>query len=207
VLTLHTFALFMTAALALNLTPGPDMAFIMAQAASKGTRAGLTAALGISTGALVHIAMAAFGLAALLAAFPLAFTILRYAGAAYLVWIAVGMLLHPPHLTEGKPGNDAAATFRQGMLTNITNPKVAMFFIAFLPQFVMPGPMPAWQQLLILGLALNISGTVVDCLVALGGGALATRLRRTPIAARIVGWFSASGMLALALRLALPDRR
>src|ERR1700687_3895307 len=97
----HVFALFMAGALALNLAPGPDMTFVLAQSASKGARAGIAAALGIGTGSLVHMTLAAFGLAALFAAFPLAFDAVRYAGALYLVWVAIGMVRHPPHLNAG----------------------------------------------------------------------------------------------------------
>ena len=199
----HTFALFMLGAIALNLTPGPDMTFVLAQSAGRGTRAGLAAAFGIAAGSLIHLTLAVLGLAALLAVWPLAFDIVRYAGAAYLVWIAVGMIRHPPHLAAGDADGCRAIAFRQGALTNITNPKVALFFIAFLPQFVTPGTAPAWLQILLLGISFNVSGTTVNCLVALGGGTLAGRMKRTPI----VGWLSASVMMGLALRLALPDRR
>lgn len=203
---LHLFLLFMAGALALNLTPGPDMTFVLAQSAHSGARAGLAAALGIGAGALFHMTLAAFGLAALFAAFPLAFDIVRYIGAAYLVWIAWGMIRRPPHL-----GRDAAqpasAVFRQGMLTNMLNPKVAMFFIAFLPQFVVKSAGPAWAQILVLGIAFNISGTLVNCAVALGGGRLAHRLRANPRIGKILGWISGSVMLGLALRLAWPQRR
>jgi threonine/homoserine/homoserine lactone efflux protein len=203
----HTFALFMLGAMALNLTPGPDMTFVLAQSAGRGTRAGLAAAFGIAAGCLVHLTLAVLGLAALLAAWPLAFDVVRYAGAAYLVWIAVGMIRHPPHLAAGSVEDDRTVAFRQGAVTNITNPKVALFYIAFLPQFVTPGTAPAWLQILLLGLAFNVSGTAIDCLVALGGGAVAGRMKRTPIVGRIVSWLSASVMMGLALRLALPDRR
>jgi threonine/homoserine/homoserine lactone efflux protein len=100
-----------------------------------------------------------------------------------------------------------AVAFGQGAVTNITNPKVVLFYIAFLPQFVTPGTAPAWLQILLLGLAFNVSGTAVDCLVALGSGTLAGRLRRNPRFGRIVGWVSASVMMGLALRLAQPGRR
>ena len=204
--TLHIFLLFMAGALALNPTPGPDMTFVLAQSAHRGARAGLAAALGVGAGALFHMSLAAFGLAALFAAFPLAFDIVRYLGAAYLVWIALGMIRRPPHL--GRDGKEPArgAVFRQGMLTNMLNPKVEMFFIAFLPQFVTPSAGPAWAQILILGIAFNISGTLVNCAVALGGGKLAHRLRANPRIGKILGWISGSVMLGLALRLAWPQK-
>lgn len=204
--TLNAFVLFMAGALTLNIAPGPDMAFVLAQSTARGTHAGLLAALGIGAGCVVHVLLATFGLSAVLAASPLAFDIVRYAGAAYLLWIAIAMVRNPPHLSEATPTVSAIHTFRQGMLTNVTNPKVAIFFIAFLPQFVVPGP-TAWAQFLLLGLSFNISGTLVCCLVALGGGALASRLRHHPLMGRIMGWLSACVMLALAMRLVLADRR
>ena len=153
----HLFALFMVGALALNLTPGPDMTFVLAQATHRGTRAGLAAALGIGAGTIVHMTLAAFGLAALFAAWPLAFDVVRYMGAAYLVWIAIGMLRRPPHLNASIETQSVRTAFRQGMLTNVLIPKLAIIFIAFLPQFVVQGAGPAWLQILLLGVAFDIS--------------------------------------------------
>src|SRR5271166_6303908 len=132
----HIFFVFMAGALALNLAPGPDMTFVLAQSASRGRRAGMAASLGIGVGTLFHMTLAAFGLAALFAAWPIAFDIVRYLGGAYLLWIAWGMLRHPPMIGEMNAGSSVGTVFRQGVLTNVMNPKVAMFFIAFLPQFV-----------------------------------------------------------------------
>lgn len=204
--TLHSYAIFMIGAIALNLTPGPDMAFILAQSISRGTKAGLTAALGIGCGCLIHITVAALGLAALLAAWPLAFTVIRYVGAAYLIWIAFNILRHPVHFREAEPQMESGATFRQGMLTNLMNPKVVLFFIAILPQFVAPGHVPAGLQLFLLGLSFNLSGTIVGCLVALGSGNLADRLRHTLVIGKILNAISASVMCLLALRLLQGDK-
>lgn len=203
----HLFALFMAGAVALNLTPGPDMAFVLAQGASGGPRRGVAAALGVGCGGLFHMTLAAFGLTALFAAWPVAFDIVRYAGAAYLVWIAVGMIRHPPHLRDTAGEASAASAFRRGALTNVMNPKVAMFFIAYLPQFVSPRGGPTWVQILVLGLAFNLSGTLVNSAVAFGGGRLADRLRRNRSLGRAMGWLSGGVMGALALRLAWPMRR
>ena len=202
------FLLFMAGALALNITPGPDMTFVLAQATHRGTRAGIAAALGIGAGTLFHMALAAFGLAALFAAFPLAFDIVRYAGAAYLIWIAVGMIRHPPHLAaQGGLENSVHTAFRQGIVTNIFNPKVAIFFIAFLPQFVSRNAGPAWMQILVLGLCFNLSAIGVNSLVALGSGSLSARLKANPAVGKIMGWISASVMVGLAVRLATGGRR
>lgn len=204
---LQLFAVFMAGALALNLTPGPDMAFVLAQSAGGGARNGIAAALGIGAGTLFHMTLAAFGLAALFAAWPLAFDIVRYAGAAYLVWIAIGMFRNPPHLGGAVREANAWQAFRQGVLTNVLNPKVAMFFIAFLPQFVSRSAGPAWLQILLLGIAFDISGTLVNVAVAFGSGRLAERLKHNPMIGKAMGWISGSVMCALALRLAWPDRR
>ena len=202
----HLFALFMAGALALNLTPGPDMAFVLSQSSHGGARQGVAAALGVGVGSLLHMALAAFGLTALITAWPLAFDLIRYGGAAYLLWIAIGMLRHPPQLSAGTAETGAWTAFRRGALTNAMNPKVAMFFIAYLPLFVSPHGAPAWLQILVLGLAFDVSGAVVNSLVAVAGGRLATRLRRNPRLGQVMGWISGGVMGALALRLAWPAK-
>ena len=196
----HAFAAFMLGAIALNLTPGPDMIYVLSQGAARGTRAAMAAALGVGAGTVVHILLAAAGLAVLLAEYPLAFDIVRYLGAAYLVWIAISlfragpMALTPP---------TATAVFRQGALTNILNPKVALFFLAFLPQFMRSHGAPFWQQCLLLGLAFDISGTAVNCAVAAFSGKLAERLCRNYRLARGLNWIAGGIMSGLAVRLVL----
>jgi threonine/homoserine/homoserine lactone efflux protein len=203
----HLFIVFMAGAIALNLTPGPDIAFVLAQSTGRGTKVGVAAALGIGAGTFFHMTLAAFGLAALFAAWPLAFDVVRYAGAAYLVWLAIGMFRNAP--TLGGAAREASAwdAFRHGALTNMLNPKVAMFFIAFLPQFVSRNAGPAWAQILILGFAFDVSGTIVNTAVAFGSGRLAERLKENPAIGKAMSWISGSVMLALALRLAWPERR
>jgi threonine/homoserine/homoserine lactone efflux protein len=204
---LNLFLIFLAGAMALNLTPGPDMTFVLAQSAHRGTRAGVAAAFGIGTGTLFHMALTAFGLAALFKIYPLAFDIVRYVGAAYLVWIAIGMIRRPPHLSAAGGRPSAGAAFKQGIVTNILNPKVAFFFMSFLPQFVTKDAGPAWMQILVLGICFDISGTLVNCIVAFGSGKLAARLRTNPLIGKVLGWISASVMLALAVRLAVTERR
>jgi len=142
-LATHDPWLFAASLLVFNLTPGPDLLFTLARTLQHGRRAGVAAAFGIGAGCLVHTTAAAFGLAALLAASAEAFTLVRWLGAAYLLWLAIGLLRTPP-APEGAvlPGAapdlpaDAWRIFRQGFLTNALNPKVAIFFLAFLPQFI-----------------------------------------------------------------------
>src|SRR4051812_41667786 len=140
-LGIHDFWLFILSGLLLNVAPGPDTAYIVGRSVQIGWRAGAAAALGVSTGCLVHVFGAAIGLSALLAASSVAFTAVKWAGAAYLCFLGIKMLLSRPH----GPADDAAAAsvaiplrqvFWQGALTNALNPKVALFFLAFLPQFV-----------------------------------------------------------------------
>src|SRR5438094_9019007 len=135
----------MAAALALNLTPGPDMMYVTARSVGDGRRAGVVAAFGIGTGTLVHIAALALGLAALLAAVPLAYDALRIAGAVYLVVIGTQLLLRPRAASTAValPPSPLGTVFGQAVLTNVLNPKVALFFLAFLPQFVDAAAGPA----------------------------------------------------------------
>ena len=203
----HSLALFMAAGLALNLTPGPDMLYVAARAAAEGRAAGVASTLGIATGTLLHIALVAFGLTALLAAVPVAYTAVRLAGAAYLVYLGVRTLLQPGALTERvlTPAS-LGAVFRQGVVTNVLNPKVALFFLAFLPQFVDPARGSAGLQVLGLGLLFDASGTLVLLAVALGASRAASRLRRSAGAAR---WLErATGVLfvGLGVRLAIVGR-
>jgi threonine/homoserine/homoserine lactone efflux protein len=173
---LPDIALFMSAALLLNLTPGPDMLFVAGTSAARGRRAGVFAALGVGLGCSFHIALAALGLAALLATSEFAFALVKWLGAAYLVWTGLAMLRARPGAAGAAPLPAGRAVFWQGALTNALNPKVALFFLAFLPQFVAAGaPGQAWTFVL-LGTLFTVSGTVVNVIVALAAGALARRL-------------------------------
>ncbi|MFE0756678.1 LysE family translocator [Inquilinus sp. NPDC058860] len=204
-----TLALFMAAALALNLTPGPDMLFCFANGVARGPRAGLAAALGIGGGAAVHTLAAALGLAGLFAASPAAFEILRWGGAAYLLWLAMKALRSTASglgAAGPLPPRPAGRIFLDGMVTNVLNPKVALFFIAFLPQFVDPAHSAA-LQILVLGTLLNLSGTAVNALVGMSSGGLGQLLSRRPIVARLLNGFTGIVFLGLAARLVLADGR
>ena len=174
----HALALFMAAGLALNLTPGPDMLYVAARAAAEGRAAGVASTLGIATGTLVHIALVAFGLTALLAAVPVAYTAVRLAGAAYLVYLGVRTLLRPGGLTErALTPASRWAVFRQGVVTNVLNPKVALFFLAFLPQFVDPSGVAAYIQISALGAVFVVIALSTDSLYALLSGTAAAWIR------------------------------
>jgi len=203
----ETIALFMAAALALNLTPGPDMMYVAARGVADGRRAGVVAALGIGAGTLVHIAALALGLAALLAAVPLAYDALRIAGALYLVVIGLQLLLRRPRADRGQRQAQALAplgtVFAQAVLTNVFNPKVALFFLAFLPQFVDQAAGPALAQIVLLGLLFDVQGTVVNVAVALLASGTTARLRANARAVSLLQRLTGALFVALGARLAV----
>jgi threonine/homoserine/homoserine lactone efflux protein len=163
--------LFLTTMVLINVTPGPDMLYVIARSAGQGRRAGIVSALGIGAGSLFYVFAVAFGLAEFLRAVPVAYEVLRYAGAAYLVWIGARMLLSRQQ--TGGPAMVEPAGLRrifvQGMINNILNPKVALFFLAFLPQFIDPHGSP-FRQTVSLGLLFDASGTTVNLIVAFAAG-------------------------------------
>ena len=207
---LELFLAFALAGLALNIVPGADMAFVIASAARNGVRSGLAAALGIAAGALVHIIAAVIGLSALIASSQTAFTILKWVGAAYLLYIAVGLVRSKPdaQADEGPVRVPAShlAVFRKGALVNILNPKVGMFFLAFLPQFVDPAAAVPALQIFALGIWFNLVGTAVNAVVAVGAAGAAARLRHLKWVTATARWFAAAAMTAMALRL-IAQRR
>jgi threonine/homoserine/homoserine lactone efflux protein len=206
---LPRFLAFALAGLALNIIPGADMTYVMASAARGGVRSGLAAALGISAGALVHVAAAVVGLSALIASSQAAFEILKWIGAAYLLFLAV-QILRSGNEGGGAPGGPLprsnAAIFRSGALVNILNPKIALFFLAFLPMFVDPDAAFPAVQILALGLWFNFAGTIVNAIVAFAAARAATALRGFAWAGRAARWFAATAMAALALQLVASRR-
>jgi threonine/homoserine/homoserine lactone efflux protein len=208
--TTHSLALFLAAGLALNLTPGPDMLYVAARGASEGRSAGVVSALGIGAGTLVHVTLVAAGLAALLAAVPIAYSVLRLAGAAYLVYLGVRALRGGSHASVASlvPAS-LGVIFRQGVITNVLNPKVALFFLAFLPQFIDPSRGNPALQVVALGLLFDVNGTLVNLAVALASSRLADRLRRTEEpggAGRMIQRATGGLFIALGARLAYGAR-
>ncbi|MEO8278371.1 MAG: LysE family translocator [Ideonella sp.] len=201
--------LFTSAALALNLTPGADMMFCLAQGARSGPKVGVAASVGISTGALLHTLLAALGLAALLAAHPIAFETLRWGGVAYLVWLALRAFRSGPiewHAAAGRATSGVAQAWRQGTLVNLLNPKVAIFILAFVPQFVDPARGSSVLQFLVLGGILIAGGTVVNALVGICAGRVARLLDGNQRAGIIFRRSTGVVFLGLAAKLAF-DRR
>jgi threonine/homoserine/homoserine lactone efflux protein len=191
-----TLTTFMAACVALYLTPGADMMFISASGASGGSRAGVAAALGVSIGSLAHTVLAVVGVAALIGAYPLAYDALRYAGAAYLAYLAVVTWRAGPPDPQAAGASNVWRAFRRGALTNILNPKVSVFVLAFLPQFTDPAAGPVWLQIAVLGALFSFGSIPTN----IGCGALAgyfgERLRRiggvmTKISAIVFGGLAA----------------
>jgi threonine/homoserine/homoserine lactone efflux protein len=205
---LHTIALFMVAALALNFAPGPDMLYVIARSTGEGRRAGIASALGIAVGCLVHTGALALGLSALLAAVPLAYQLIRYAGAAYLVYLGIGALTHamPLDRVVALEPTPLGAIFRQGVVTNVLNPKVALFFLAFLPQFIDPSRGNPAFQIMVLGLLFNTSGTLVNLGVAALSSGATGWLRRRERSARALQRVTGTIFIALGVRLAVAGR-
>jgi len=180
-LGVHGLWLFVLTGLLLNITPGPDIVYIVGRSARMGARGGVVAALGISAGALLHTAAAAVGISAILTTSALAFTALKWAGAAYLVYIGVQMLLtrekgEAAIMTAARQETSRLRTaFMQGLLTNVFNPKVALFFLAFLPQFIDADAPSKVLAFVALGLLFNLTGTLWNLGVAWCAAHVASR--------------------------------
>jgi threonine/homoserine/homoserine lactone efflux protein len=175
-----TFALFVTAALVLLIVPGPSVLYIVARSVEEGRTAGLISVLGVQTGALVHIAFAALGVSAILASSAVAFSVVKWLGAAYLVWLGLKRIFG-----RDDEENDVAVepeqlsrVFSQGVIVNTLNPKTALFFLAFLPQFVNPARGAAWTQIMLLGAIFITVALCTDGLYALLSGTAGGWLQR-----------------------------
>jgi threonine/homoserine/homoserine lactone efflux protein len=197
------FASFVAASLALNLAPGPDMTYVAARALAQGRRAGIISALGIGVGCFFHIGAAALGIAVLLQTVPQAYAIVRIVGAAYLIYLGFGLMRRAGRESEAAPLDKTSEwkIFREGVITNVLNPKVALFFLAFLPQFVEPGSGPVGLQTLALGIFFDLQGTTVNIIVACVAAAAGRALESV----RRSGWMdrvSGTILIGLGVRLA-----
>ncbi len=209
-LGIHDLGLFVISGMLLNVTPGVDFLYVLSRGASRGFGAGAWAALGIGAGCFVHITAAALGLSAVLASSASAFTVVKWVGAAYLLYMGLSMLTQRGGLkipAHSQPSSQSIAqVFWQGFATNVLNPKVALFFLAFVPQFIDIHSPTKVQAFLLLGTLFNINGTLWNMFVA---WASATLARRLEAAERIRLWLNrclGSMFLALGVRLALSDR-
>jgi len=202
------FWLFAVSGLLLNITPGQDTLYIVTRSVAQGRAAGLWSVLGIASGSVVHTLAAAFGLSAILATSAHAFTIVKLAGAAYLVYLGVKMLLERPSpvaagVDEPPRQESAWGIYRAAVLTNVLNPKVALFFLAFLPQFVAPEASSRVAAFLFLGAVFVFNGTLWCLVLVLGASALSRRLRRNAVGARRLRQATGAVFVGLGARLAL----
>jgi threonine/homoserine/homoserine lactone efflux protein len=207
-ITMLPLVLFLAAALALNVSPGPDMLYVISRSLEQGRRAGIVSALGIDVGTLVYTLVTAIGLSALLLSIPILFNAIRYAGALYLAYLGFRMLFAKITKTrgtaEGKPEHiPLRSVFRQGVTTNMLNPKVALFFLAFLPQFVDQSKGQVALQLVLLGLMFDTSGTSVNVVVATLAGRVGDSLKKRSTFSRIQRILPAVILIALAILVVL----
>ena len=204
---LATLSLFLLAVLALFLSPGPNMAFVLSHGVAHGPRGGFAAAIGISAADLVHTLFAATGVTALVAAWPPSFDVLRYAGALYLVWLAV-QALRSGGLRMGAQAQPAGfgRIVRMALLNNLVNPKALLFFMVFLPQFVDPSHGSVPLQLVQLGVVLSMAALAFNTLLGACSGQIGRWLHNRPGAARFQSGLLAAVMLGLAVRLLFLDR-
>jgi threonine/homoserine/homoserine lactone efflux protein len=191
-LGIHDLWLFVLSGLLLNITPGPDTLYIVGRSSSQGAKAGSIAALGIGAGALLHICAAALGLSALLAASAVAFTVVKVVGAAYLIYVGISLIRAKAPGAQAVPGGPLPRTtlravFFQGFLTNVLNPKVALFFLAFLPQFVSSDAPSKPAAFLFLGIVFDCNGTLWNLFVAWSTARLSHHLRASR---QFLQWFN-----------------
>lgn len=206
---IHNFELFLATGILLNLTPGPDTAYILGRSIAQGRRAGIASALGIGIGSIGHTLAAALGLSAFLAASAWTFMVIKYVGGAYLIYLGVRMILSRAHelrVSSHFRSNDAVAAFRQGIITNLLNPKVALFFLAFLPQFIDPASPLKIAAFVVLGLTFVTTGTIWCLALAWFASAFSERLRDSATVASILNRAVGSLFVFLGLRLATSSR-
>ena len=189
-------------------TPGPDMLYVATRSLGQGKAAGVASASGIAAGSLVHLAAAVTGLSALMAYSATAFMVTKYVGAVYLIYLAVRTVITGKETLDSPETEHLSLTrvFWQGALTNVLNPKVALFFLSFLPQFVDTGKGNTAGQIILLALLFNLTGTTVNVLVALTTSHLNGWIARHPLGWRIQRWITGSILAGLGVRLALTER-
>src|SRR5262245_52717959 len=202
---IHDFGLFLAAGILLNLTPGPDTVYILGRSIAQGREAGIASALGISLGSIFHTCAAALGLSAILTTSALAFDTIKLIGGAYLIFLGVKMIFDRSgqlSLPSNFRRRSTVAAFRQGVLTNVLNPKVALFFLAFLPQFIDPGSDTKIFAFLFLGLTFVTTGTIWCLILAWFASAFSTRLRTNETVAQWLNRTAGALFVFLGVRLA-----
>ncbi len=204
----NIFLLF-TATVLLCIIPGPDMLYILACSTTQGRAAGVISCVGIAVGGLLQTSAVALGLTGLFLVVPVAYDIIKYVGAAYLVYLGIRVILKREEFGKSSSGEQTSLThtFWQGTLTTLLNPKVAFFYVAFLPQFVDKAQGHISIQLLVLGLVFNITGLVVDASIALLASFLGTWLKSHTGVAKLMGWLTGFVFIGLGVRLAFSQKQ
>jgi threonine/homoserine/homoserine lactone efflux protein len=204
------YGLFILTALALLAIPGPAVLYVVSRSIDQGRSAGIASVAGITTGTVVHVALAAVGLSSLVLASKVAFDGVRYAGAAYLVFLGVRRLVmrRTDDGVQAAPPRTRRDLYTQGVVVNLTNPKTIVFIFAFIPQFVDVGAGHVWLQIMALGVTFAALGFMSDSCYAFVAGSIADRLRGTPVIARIERWFGGTVLIGLGVAAALvaPQR-
>ena len=209
-ISLDDFLLFAFASLVLNITPGNDMLYVATRSASQGVKAGIVSSLGIAGGCIVHLLAAVIGLSAIIANSAVAFNIIKYLGAAYLVYLGIKSFLSKQNkfnLNDKIEKKPFSKLFWQGVFTNVLNPKVALFFLAFLPQFIHPEKGNAALQILLLGLWFNFSGTIVNIIVAMLFGKLGNWLADKQAFIKWQNKITGLLLVGLGIKVALSSRK
>lgn len=196
---------FIPAALALNLTPGADMMFCLGQGLRAGSRPAIAASAGVAAGGMVHVTLAGLGLSAIVAAIPWAFDVIRWVGVAYLLYLAWGAFRNGA-VAAGTEGVQAAKAFQSGLYVNLTNPKVILFVLAFIPQFVDPSAGPVLLQFLTFGAIIGLGGFFINGAVGVFAGGAGRFLTGSPKVGRVLGYVSGTIFAGLAVRLAVLER-
>jgi threonine/homoserine/homoserine lactone efflux protein len=205
-LGIQNFSLFLVSCVLLNLTPGQDTMYIIGRSVAQGRRAGVLSMLGIMSGVLVHTLLAALGLSVILATSSMAFSIVKYAGAGYLAWIGIGFLLNGKHSETPEPMEKKQhipwKIYRQGVLTNLLNPKVALFFLSFLPQFVDPQAELIFTPFVVLGMVFFTTGSIWCMVLVYGSSWLTDKLRNKTSVGVLLKKLTGALFIGLGIRLA-----
>jgi threonine/homoserine/homoserine lactone efflux protein len=207
-LTIETVSTFFLASLLLAVAPGPDNVFVLTQSALYGKLSGLVVTFGLCTGLLVHTGAVAFGVALIFQASTLAFSLLKMIGAAYLLYLAWQIFRSSPECvdTHGNQPKSLGQLYRRGIIMNVTNPKVSIFFLAFLPQFADPSRGVLSLQMIALGGIFILATIIVFGSIALLGGILGSWLNRSIRAQRLLNWAAGSIFVCLALKLVATEK-
>ena len=205
-IALSTFAAFVPAALALNITPGADMMFCLGQGLKSGPRPAIAASLGVAAGGMVHVALAGLGVAAVVTAQPALFDIIRWVGVAYLLYLAWGAIMPPGGAQPPGQAVGASRAFRTGLMVSLTNPKVILFVLAFVPQFIRPEAGSVLGQFLVFGAIIGLGGVMINGGVGVFAGRARALFAGGGRAARWMSRITGGIFAGLAVRLALLER-